>query len=198
MSGQALKSRGWRPGILVEDRDPFGAREIGARSRHGESVSTAIRASGQRWCIRSRVTVSMARSPLLRNQYSLFSTRMRSGRVASVGYCCGASCSLIRRPSLLVADRSGLSHVIVGSTAVVAASMRIPSASFASTLPRMAIPDHVVDTVLVDLPMGDGAHRLPRSPHRRPDVVPSPIVYMTRQPQSVIPRSSLVSTICAQ
>jgi hypothetical protein len=72
----------------------------------------------------------------------------------------------MRRPNLHVAERSDLSYAIAGSTAVVTASIRIPSTSFASTLPRMAIPDHdgqgaslntnhFVDTVLVDLPMGD-------------------------------------------
>ena len=62
----------------------------------------------------------------------------------------------MRHPNLLVAERRGLSRAIVGSAAVVTASVRIPSASFASTLPRMAIPDHVVDTVLVDPPMMTG------------------------------------------
>ena len=35
MSGQALEPRGWRPGILVEDRDSFGAREIGTKQARG-------------------------------------------------------------------------------------------------------------------------------------------------------------------
>ena len=59
----------------------------------------------------------MARSPLLRNQYSLFSTRMRSGRVAwrSVAEVPRThSCDDSRVP---VAEGNGLSHAIVGSTA---------------------------------------------------------------------------------
>jgi hypothetical protein len=48
----------------------------------------------------------------------------------------------MRRYSLLVAERSDLSHAIVGSTAVVTASMRLPLALLASALPYMATPDH--------------------------------------------------------
>jgi hypothetical protein len=57
--------------------------------------------------------------------------------------------------------------------------MRIPSASFASTLPRMAIPDHdeqgaplntnhVTDTVLVDFLIRESTIRIPPVAARRP------------------------------
>ena len=35
MSGQALEPGGRRPGVLVEDRDSFGAREIGPEQARG-------------------------------------------------------------------------------------------------------------------------------------------------------------------